>query len=253
MKQHILFDLDDTLIHCNRFFNQARKEFLDAMLHFFRAHPIDRHMIDETQHHIDMTGIEQYGLGKHRFPESLISTYRLMCDKFGKAVMEKEQQELLGIGYGVYTNPIEMYPHAHETLERLFREGHELYLYTGGDHEIQTAKVLNAGLSDIFPEHRRFISEHKNRNVLSEILERNNLSHHQTWMIGNSARNDIRPALEEGIHAIHLPDQGGWKLDQADLNVPLRGRFYTLDTIKRVPDVIREHLDETGQGGGPLR
>ena len=253
MKQHILFDLDDTLIHCNRFFNEARTEFLDAMGHYFRNHPLDRRMVDETQHHIDTTGIEQHGLGKHRFPESLIATYRLMCDKFGKAVDPGEEEELLAIGYGVYTKPIEMYPHAHETLELLSRAGHELYLYTGGDSEIQTNKVLNAGMADIFPEHRRFISEHKNRSVLAEILQRNNLLHEHTWMIGNSARNDIRPALEEGIHAIHLPDQGGWKFDHADLNVPLRGRFVTLETIKRVPDVIHGHLDEFQPRTGSVR
>ncbi|MGZ4111612.1 MAG: HAD family hydrolase [Tumebacillaceae bacterium] len=241
MKQHLLFDLDDTLIHCNRFFNEAREEFITAMCLYFREYDIDRKMIDDTQQHIDLTGIEQHGLGKHRFPDSLVATYRLMCDKFHKEPRKHEEDELLAIGYGVYTKPIELYPHAHDTLQHLQNEGHELYLYTGGDMEIQTGKVVRAGLEDIFPHHRRFISEHKNRSVLADIIKANALQHEHTWMIGNSARNDIRPALEEGIHAIHLPDMGGWSFDQADLNVPLRGRFYTLETIRRVPDVIREH------------
>jgi putative hydrolase of the HAD superfamily len=242
MKQHLLFDLDDTLIHCNRFFNEAREEFLTAMDMYFSANEVERKMVDETQQHIDLTGIEQHGLGKHRFPESLVATYRLLCDKFGKEPRKQEEDELLAIGYGVYTKPIELYPHAHETLEHLRGEGHELYLYTGGDFEIQTGKVVRAGLEDMFPLHRRFISEHKNRSVLADILKTNRLQYEHTWMIGNSARNDIRPALEEGIHAIHLPDVGGWSFDQADLNVPLRGRFITLETIRRVPDTIREHI-----------
>ncbi|MBL0388153.1 HAD family hydrolase [Tumebacillus sp. ITR2] len=247
MKQHLLFDLDDTLIHCNRFFNEARSEFIAAMLSFFQGYPIEAKLIDDTQQHIDLSGIEQHGLGKHRFPESLVATYRLMCEKYGKTPSKHEEQEIEAVGYGVYTKPIELYPHAHDTLELLRSEGHELYLYTGGDHEIQTAKVLKAGLGDIFPEDRRFISEHKNRSVLSKIMQERGLEHLSTWMVGNSARNDIRPALEEGIHAIHLPDKGGWSFDQADLNVPVIGRFFTLETIKGVPDIIRDHLNDVGK------
>lgn len=244
MKQHLLFDLDDTLIHCNRFFNEARSEFLEAMKDFFREHPVDMKIVDDTQQHVDLSGIEQFGLGKHRFPESLVTTYRLMCEKYHKHVDPQEEKVLESIGYGVYTKPIELYPHAHETLERLIEKGHELYLYTGGDQEIQTSKVIRAGLADIFPPHRRFISEHKNRDVLAEIIAKNKLNPEHTWMVGNSARNDIRPALEEGIHAIHLPDKGGWAFDQADLNVPLQGRFHTLETIRKVPEVIDEHIEE---------
>ncbi len=247
MEQHLLFDLDDTLIHCNRFFNEAREEFLAAMADFFREHKIDLKMVQETQNHIDLSGIVQHGLGKDRFPESLVSTYRLMCDKYGKRPSEPEERELLAIGYGVYVKPVELYPHAHETLERLKNEGHELYLYTGGDEEIQTSKVVRAGLEDIFPTDRRFISEHKNRSVLQHILETTPLRREHTWMIGNSARNDIRPALEEGIHAIHLPDKGGWAFDSADLDVPVKGQFLTLDAIEQVPAVIRKYLEEQGQ------
>jgi putative hydrolase of the HAD superfamily len=251
MKQHLLFDLDDTLIHCNRFFNEAREQFLQAMGQFFASYAIDLNMVSETQNQIDLSGIEEHGLGKHRFPESLASTYRLMCEKFGKDHDTQEEQELLAIGYGVYTRPVELYPQAHETLLKLREAGHELYLYTGGDIEIQTAKVLNAGLHELFPEHRRFVSEHKNRTVLAEILQKNKFDREHTWMIGNSARNDIRPALEEGIHAIYLPDKDGWSFDQADLNVPIRGRFHTLDHISEVPKIIYEHIKEMqGSQGG---
>jgi len=244
MKQTLLFDLDDTLIHCNRFFNQARSEFLAAMGLYFQEHGIDLQLVETTQSRIDLSGIEQHGLGKHRFPESLVSTYRLMCDKFGRTASSEEEDALAAIGYGVYTRPIEIYPNVHETLEHLQREGHELYLYTGGDLEIQSNKVVNAGLEAFFPAHRRFISEHKNRSVLAQILRDNAFQPAHTWMIGNSARNDIRPALEEGIHAIYLPDVGGWAADHADLNVPVQGRFHTLETLREVPPIIRAHVEE---------
>jgi putative hydrolase of the HAD superfamily len=47
-----------------------------------------------------------------------------------------------------------------------------------------------------------------------------------------------------GIHAIHVPDKGGWSFDQADLNIPVRGRFHTLETISHVPQIIREHVKD---------
>ncbi|MFC4769627.1 HAD family hydrolase [Effusibacillus consociatus] len=240
--QHILLDLDDTLIHCNRHFTLTREKFLDHMMVLFQDYPIDRDLVDKTQQQIDVAGVEQKGLGKNRFPESLVQTYRLMCGKYGKTPNKQEEKEIFQLGHSVYDFEVELYPDALSTIEQLIRQGHELYLYTGGDFKIQTQKVLNAGLDGIFPEERRFICEHKNTLILKKILRRENLDPSHTWMVGNSARNDIRPALELGLHAIHIPDAYGWEYDHVELDIPAKGHFHVLKSIREVPDVIAESL-----------
>ena len=38
-----------------------------------------------------------------------------------------------------------------------------------------------------------------------------------SWMIGNSPRSDILPALEVGLGAVHIPHDQTWSLEVADM------------------------------------
>jgi putative hydrolase of the HAD superfamily len=38
-----------------------------------------------------------------------------------------------------------------------------------------------------------------------------------TWMIGNSPKSDIYPALEAGLGAVYVPHPRTWHLEQAPL------------------------------------
>ena len=38
-----------------------------------------------------------------------------------------------------------------------------------------------------------------------------------TWMIGNSPKSDIQPALEAGLRAILVPHENTWSLELTDL------------------------------------
>lgn len=245
--QHILFDLDDTLIHCNRHFIITREKFLDTMVELFRGCAVDRTLIDDTQRQLDVLGVEKKGLGKHRFPESLVETYRLMSEKCERPLRKTEEEKIKELGYSVYDYEVEMYPDALRTLELLQKEGHELYLYTGGDFQIQTQKVLQAGLDIMFPEDRRFVFEHKNSMALRSVMRHTGLSARQTWMIGNSARNDIRPALELGLHVIHIPDAFGWEYDHVELDIPAKGHFHVLRSIRDVPGIIEQSVRGAAQ------
>lgn len=85
-----------------------------------------------------------------------------------------------------------------ETLGSLSDQGHELFLYTGGEQNIQTSKVMRMGLDAFFGD-RLFISAHKTTDVLESILTKQRFNRDKTWMIGNSIRTDVVPALETGI------------------------------------------------------
>ncbi|MDB5083418.1 MAG: hypothetical protein JWN30_304 [Bacilli bacterium] len=242
--QHLIFDLDDTLIHCNRHFVSARQQFIYRMQELFNERQCSADEIDQLQQQLDLAGIERYGLGRVRFPDSLVQTYLLLSSRFGQTADQQTTREIEAIGYGVYQQPPELLPMAKTVLRQLQEQGHELYLYTGGDYEIQTRKILDSGLYVHFEENKRYISEHKNKQVLAEILERRHLDLRSIWMIGNSARSDIKPALEMGLHAIHVPDPGGWVFDQADLTSVQAGKLFVADSIEEVPGIIARHIDE---------
>jgi putative hydrolase of the HAD superfamily len=49
----------------------------------------------------------------------------------------------------------------------------------------------------------------------------------RTWMIGNSPRSDINPALAAGLNAVFIPHQHTWRLEQEEV-VQVDGRLLTL-------------------------
>ena len=48
------------------------------------------------------------------------------------------------------------------------------------------------------------------------VVERG-LDPSRTWMVGNSPKSDINPALEAGINAVFVPHDRTWHLERTDL------------------------------------
>jgi putative hydrolase of the HAD superfamily len=234
-KQNILFNLDDTLSYCNRYFNLVINQFADQMMAWFDS--IKAEDIKQKQLQLDVAAISEHGLKSDRFPESFVGTYQYYCDLVGREKKKDEIQYLRELGYKVFDIPVEPIPHMNETLQRLKEEGHELYLHTGGDEANQRRKITQLELTTFF-EHRIFISEHKDTTALSDILKTIKADPDVTWMVGNSLRTDIVPALELDIHAIYIPAENEWQYNMVEVNVDHNSVFLTVDSLQEVPDVI---------------
>lgn len=145
------------------------------------------------------------------------------------------------MGFKVFEIPVEPIPYMNETLQRLKEEGHELYLHTGGDEANQRRKITQLELTTFF-EHRIFISEHKDTTALSDILKTIKTDPNVTWMVGNSLRTDIVPALEMDIHAIYIPAESEWQYNMVEVNIEHSSAFFTVESLQEVPDVIDKHI-----------
>ncbi|MDQ0971529.1 putative hydrolase of the HAD superfamily [Neobacillus niacini] len=238
-KQNILFNLDDTLSYCNRYFNLVIDEFADQMMAWFDS--ITEDAIKQKQLQLDVAAISEHGLKSDRFPESFVGTYQYYCDLAGREKKKDEIQYLRELGYKVFDIPVEPIPHMNETLQRLKEEGHELYLHTGGDEANQRRKITQLELTTFF-EHRIFISEHKDTTALSDILKTIKADPDVTWMVGNSLRTDIVPALELDIHAIYIPAENEWQYNMVEVNVDHNSVFLTVDSLQEVPEVIAKRI-----------
>lgn len=234
-KQNILFNLDDTLAYCNKYFSLVIDKFADHMMEWFDS--IKEEEIKQKQLQLDVAAISEYGLKSDRFPESFVGTYKYFCDLTGREKKKDEIQYLRELGYKVFEIPVEPIPNMNETLLRLKEDGHELYLHTGGDEANQRRKISQLELTTFF-EHRIFISEHKDTTALSNILKTIKADPHVTWMVGNSLRTDIVPALEMDIHAIYIPAENEWTYNMVDVNVEHSSTFITVNSLNEVPDVI---------------
>jgi putative hydrolase of the HAD superfamily len=238
-KQNILFNLDDTLSYCNRYFNLVIDEFTDQMMSWFDL--ITEEDIKQKQLQLDLAAISEHGLKSDRFPESFVGTYKYYCDLTEREKKNDEIQYLRELGFKVFEIPVEPIPYMNETLQRLKEEGHELYLHTGGDEANQRRKITQLELTTFF-EHRIFISEHKDTTALSDILKTIKTDPNVTWMVGNSLRTDIVPALEMDIHAIYIPAESEWQYNMVEVNIEHSSAFFTVESLQEVPDVIDKHI-----------
>ena len=59
-----------------------------------------------------------------------------------------------------------------------------------------------------------------------------------TWMIGNSPKSDVNPALEAGLNAVFVPHPHTWGLEKEELRPRQGGRLLT---VERFVD-LRRHF-----------
>ncbi|MBD2865837.1 HAD family hydrolase [Paenibacillus oceani] len=240
-KQTILFDLDDTLIHCNKYFDAVLIQFADLMTIWFNGYRLTEDEVRRKQSEFDIAGVHKLGFAAGHFPQSFLETYVYFSAQTGRKPSAEERKRLYELGNSVYEFPeIEPYLDMTETLEKLQHAGHELFLYTGGEPSIQQGKVSRMGLDAFFGD-RLFISPHKTTEVLESILTRSKFDRNATWMIGNSIRTDVVPALETGINAIHIPAITEWSFNIIDILVKPKRAFLQLNKLLDVPPAIRKH------------
>lgn len=244
--QQIIFDLDDTLVHCNKYFELILEQFAGILADWFEPSGITPAEIRDKQIEIDVAGVHQIGFASIHFPESLIDTYRYFCQTTGRLVQAEEEERLMKLGLSVYELPIEPYPGMVETLELLRSQGHELHLYTGGESAIQQRKIDQMKLSNYFQD-RIYIRRHKNVEALEGILQSRPFDRSQTWMVGNSLRTDIMPALTARIGAIHIQIPNEWLYNIVELQQRDDLQMYTISALEEVPRIIFNHVHQAGQ------
>lgn len=242
-KQQIIFDLDDTLIHCNKYFNLTLGAFLELMQEWFCDYKITVEDIRNKQIEIDVSGVAIFGFASQHFPQSLIDTYVYFSKKVNRPINTNEQAQLQKLGMSVYDQEVEAYPGMVETLECLLDQGHTLHLYTGGEQMIQQRKIDQMKLGEYFKD-RIYITRHKNIEAFEKIVSEGQMDRKNTWMIGNSLRTDIEPALTAGVHAIYIEQDMEWKYNLIELNKPENYSLYTIRDLTHVPQIISEYVKQ---------
>jgi putative hydrolase of the HAD superfamily len=241
MKQTILFDLDDTLIHCNRYFHLIIDQFASLMEEMFQPYRLTADEVRAKQTEIDIAGVQIVGFQSDHFPQSFVETYRYFADALGRPRSRQEEDAVWKLGISVYELETEPYPHMEETLRYLTEQGHELHLYTGGEPLIQRKKIERFQLERYFGD-RIYVRRHKNVEALEGILQDLGVDRSMTWMIGNSIRTDVVPALTAGIHAIHMQAETEWVYNIVGIDVAPQGAFLRLHSLHEVPPAIETYV-----------
>jgi putative hydrolase of the HAD superfamily len=223
----IAFDADDTLWHTERYFRLTQDYFAQQLAGY-----TDPDTLLDRLTQAERRNIGHYGFGIKGFTLSMIETAIEVTDgKVPAAVIS----DLLDAGREMLRCPVELLPHARETVQAA-REGHKVLLLTKGDLLDQERKLAQSGLGDLFDGVE--IVTDKTRQTYTRVFDHHGTGAHSGLMVGDSMRSDILPMLEAGGRAAHIPHALPWALEQADTpaNHP---KFHQLPDLSALMPLIR--------------
>ncbi len=131
-------------------------------------------------------------------------------------------------GEQIRTHPIQLLDGVRETLAYLSPR-HNLYLLTKGDSEEQKLKVERSGIEDYFKQ--VVIVAEKDVSTYHRIVRQLQIDPQRSWMIGNSPRSDINPALAAGLNAVYIPHPHTWHFEHEEVQYVEERRLLRLPTF----------------------
>jgi putative hydrolase of the HAD superfamily len=206
--QTLLIDADDTLWENNIYFERAIARFISFLNH----HEFSPEQVREVLNDVERECIVKHGYGLHSFAHALLDTFERLS--VGPVTTELHAQ-INSFAHTVAEHPIELLPEVPQTLQYLSIR-HRLILVTKGALAEQTGKIERSGLKEYF-EATEIVAE-KDSAAYHALAEKYELARDSTWMIGNSPRSDINPALAAGLHAVFVPHGDTWILEHEEVN-----------------------------------
>lgn len=207
LPQNLIFDADDTLWENNVLFERAIELFVD---HVASTACLPREHIRARLDEIEKHNSHRYGYGVAVFERSLAECLTACHGPLA----ETDRQLLRDACAPIRNHQVELIDGVGQTV-RALSQRHRLFLLTKGDHAEQTGKIEASGLAEFFADIA--IVPEKATAVYRDFLAHRALPTETTWMIGNSPRSDIWPALEAGLGAVLVPHPMTWSLEHRDL------------------------------------
>ena len=216
-RQFLLIDGDDTLWENNVYFEQAIEAFIDFLAHSSMSRDQVRAALDE----IERMNVAVHGYGSASFTKNLRQTYERLVDR---DLQPEDIEHVLQLGERIANQPMQLIPGVAETV-RYLADRHDLMLLTKGHPEEQRLKIERSALESFFSA--TAIVREKDEATYRAIVEERQLDPACTWMVGNSPRSDINPALSAGLRAVFIPHEHTWRLEKEEV-VHVDGRLLTL-------------------------
>ena len=219
MHSFLIMDADDTLWENNIYFERAFEEFAAFLDHSSLTARQVRDALDE----IEDANNKIHGYGSLNFGRNLRQCYERLAER---DIREEDLNTVLGFAERILDCPMEVIEGVPETLAYLSKR-HDLTLFTKGHPEEQKLKIDRSGLGGYFA-HTAIVRE-KDAAAYRKLAEERGMAPERTWMIGNSPKSDINPALAAGLNAVFVPHAHTWVLEKQEIVESGKGRLIVVE------------------------
>lgn len=222
---HLIFDADDTLWENNIYFEAIVADYLALAERYGCPPERARARLIE----VERERVGRFGYGISNFQASL----ELACRSLVEPESPVDTTTIAGLCASLRRRAGTHLAEVATTLRSLAAR-HKVVLLTKGDGDDQMGKVARSGLRrhlhqvDIVPE--------KDETAYRDVLRRHGADPARTWMIGNSPKSDILPALAAGLGAVFVPHPATWALELAVLPPAQTPRYLVLDRFRDLLD-----------------
>ncbi|AXI44997.1 HAD family hydrolase [Sulfitobacter sp. SK012] len=219
------FDADDTLWHNERFFALTQDRFADLLADHTDADTLMDRLLAAEQRNLP-----HYGFGIKGFTLSMIETAIEVTDgRLPGSVIA----ELLEAGREMLSHPIDLLPHAAETVAALSGT-YKVVLITKGDLLDQERKLAQSGLGDAFDAVE--IVSAKTSETYIRIYDQHGDGAAQGLMVGNSMASDVLPMIAAGGLGVFVPHGLAWAIEHAE--APDHPGFHEIADLSALPALV---------------
>jgi putative hydrolase of the HAD superfamily len=218
MPSFLIIDADDTLWENNIYFERAFEEFVAFLDHSALTARQVRDVLDE----IEDANSKIHGYGSLNFGRNLGQCYQRLAERDIRA---EDLKTVAGFAERILECPMEVIEGVPETLEYLSAR-HDLTLFTKGHPEEQKLKIDRSGLGGFFA-HTAIVRE-KDAAAYRRLVDERGMAPERSWMIGNSPKSDINPALAAGMNAVFVPHAHTWVLEKQEIE-PGKGKLLVVE------------------------
>ncbi len=212
--QTLLIDADDTLWENNIYFERAIAAFISYLDH----REYTREQVREQLNEVERENVRRHGYGLASFRRALVECFERLTTE---PMTEEKHERIMSFAQTIADQEIDLLEGVAETLPALAAR-HTLILVTKGNEAEQADKVARSGLAQHFSAVE--VPREKDPEAYRALCAKYTLARETTWMIGNSPRSDINPALACGLHAVYIHHPHTWVLEHEGLDAPPDGQ-----------------------------
>jgi len=225
---NLVFDADDTLWDSNIHFLEAFDSFAvavsDAGLGLTRVE------VQGAVRRAELMLIKTHGYGRRPY----ILALHQAATELAPAGHDVLRDEIERIGVHLLERECALLPDVEPTLQELSLR-HRLLMFTKGQRDEQLQKLARSGLGLLFD--RVETPREKDVDAYRRLVRDADLDPSLTFMIGNSPRSDINPAVAAGLRAVFIPHPHTWDLEHEEIN-DAGDRIIELTSFRRLVEVF---------------
>ncbi len=226
----VIFDGDDTLWSTEQLYDDARSK----ARHIVTESGLDGVTWEKYERRIDVQNVAKFGFSTERFPTSCVQAYEELCKDVGCKPKPGLAEQIRWVASSVFQSNPPLVPGVRETLEFLRSKGAKLALLTKGDRLLQLRRMERSGLLDLFDVVE--IVPEKSPDVIRHLVSSLGVKPESAWMVGNSIRSDVLPAIKAGLRAVWVKAHV-WEYERA-LDEATGGHNTVAERLTDVPALI---------------